>query len=386
MPLMIRSPGVYRAEVAPLPSPVLNTGVPAFLGYATQGPKETPTALANTAEFTERLGAPLGSGYLADAVTGFFANGGVRCVVVRLEPDYAAAIALRRGLTALEARDDLDLVCIPDAVRPRGDERLPPLEREVLELQLATLEHCDRLGDRFALLDALPGRTPDGVLLQRRALVGTNGALYYPWLAPRARAPVPTPFVPPSSRVAGIVASTDRRVGVHKAPANESVSDIADLELALGDIDQATLNKEGVNCIRAFAGRGIRVWGARTLSRDANWRYVSVRRLFLTAGRWIRVALAGAVFEPNDPALWARVKRELEAFLTGLFEAGALRGGSPEEAFVVRCDADTNPPSSRQTAGVSAEVALAAAGVHELVVVRIVVDASGVAITESSRP
>lgn len=381
---MIRSPGVYRAEVVAPPLPVLETGVPAFLGYATRGTKEAPVLLASAAEFTERLGAPLESGYLADAVGGFFANGGGRCIVVRLDPDRGEVVALRRGLTALEARDDLDLVCIPDAVRPRGVERLPPLEREVADMQLAALAHCDRLGDRFALLDALPGRTPNGVLLQRRALAGTSGALYYPWLAPRGHAPVPTPFVPPSSRVAGIVASTDRRVGVHKSPANERVDDVADLELVLDDVDQAKLNEEGVNCIRAFAGRGIRVWGARTLSRDANWRYVSVRRLFLTAGRWIRVALAGVVYEPNDPALWARVKRELEAFLTGLFEAGALRGGSPNEAFVVRCDADTNPPSIREAGGVRAEVALAAAGVHELVVVRIAVDASGVAITESS--
>ena len=130
--------------------------------------------------------------------------------------------------------------------------------------------------------------------------------------------------------------------------------------------------------IRRFTKSGIRVWGARTISNDPLWRYVNVRRLVLTTRRWIERNLTGVVFEPNDPRLWTRIVRELEAYLTGLFERGALQGQAPRQAFFVKCDAETNPPEVREAGRVVTEVGLAPAVPNEFVIVRIVQAVSGV--------
>jgi phage tail sheath protein FI len=146
----------------------------------------------------------------------------------------------------------------------------------------------------------------------------------------------------------------------------------------LTDAEQALLNPEGVNALRAFPGRGIRVWGARTLSGNAEWTYVSVRRLFLTAARWIELNLAGAAFEPHDTRLWNRITRELTSYFEGLFRAGALQGRTAAEAFFVQCDGTTNPPEARETGQVVTVIGLAPAAPNEFVVVRIVHGAGGV--------
>jgi hypothetical protein len=172
--------------------------------------------------------------------------------------------------------------------------------------------------------------------------------------------------------VAGIFARTDARTGVFKAPANEEVRDALDLEMVIDNSVQDRLNPEGVNCLRAFPGRGIRVWGARTLNRDPAWRYVNVRRLFLTVGRWIDRNMTWAAFEPNDSRLWVRIQRELGVYLTGFWRAGALQGQTPAEGFYVKCDADTNPPESRETGQVITEIGLAITAPAEFIVVRII--------------
>jgi len=159
---------------------------------------------------------------------------------------------------------------------------------------------------------------------------------------------------------------------VHKAPANEELEGVVDLAVHLTDADQAQLNPVGVNALRAFPGRGIRVWGARTLSRNAAWTYVNVRRLFLTATRWIELSLADAVFEPHDTRLWNRITRELTTYFEGLFRAGALRGRTAAEAFFVKCDGETNPPEVRETGRVVTVIGLAPAVPNEFVVVRII--------------
>jgi phage tail sheath protein FI len=151
----------------------------------------------------------------------------------------------------------------------------------------------------------------------------------------------------------------------------------------LTDALQAALNPIGVNAIRAFPGRGIRVWGARTLSSQAAWTYVSVRRIFLTAIRWIERNLGGVAFEPNDPQLWNRIGRELRVYFTALFRAGALQGRTPAEAFYVKCDAETNPPEVREAGRVVTEIGLAPASPNEFVVVRIIHGVGGVGATLS---
>jgi len=259
-------------------------------------------------------------------------------------------------------------------------------------MQMAVLEHCERCGDRMAVLDAWSLATPKEVLQQRgelrgRGLTGANAALYYPWLwVPEPKAELGRIKVPPCGHLAGVYARTDRRVGVHKAPANEELNGVLDLEVSVTDAEQATLHPESVNCLRVFPGRGLRVWGARTLSADPAWLHVSVRRLFITAGRWIERAMADVTFEPHDLLLWARIERELRAYFSALYRQGALRGASEEDAFYVKCDAETNPPDVQALGAVVTEIGLAPAVPHEFVVMRLVHGASGLTIAGPERP
>jgi hypothetical protein len=178
-------------------------------------------------------------------------------------------------------------------------------------------------------------------------------------------------YVPPCGHVAGVYARTDEHVGVFKAPANEEVLGAINLETNVDSRAHDELNPGGVNCLRAFAGRGIRVWGARTLSREAPWRYVNVRRQFLTINRWVALNTTWAAFEPNAVRLWVRISRELGEHLETLWRGGALKGDTRDEAFYVKCDEETNPPETREAGRVVTEVGLALVAPAEFVVVRI---------------
>lgn len=375
MALIYKTPGVYREEIFLKPETRLPTGVPGFIGFADAGSQELvgfnkPVPLHRKEEFAARFGSRTES-YLAEVVTGFFDNGGVRCYVVRADPGGDRMVALQNAIAALAPLDDLDLVAAPDAMSLRlqdGKLDLPA----IAQVQRRMLAHCAEQGNRMAILDALPERTAEGMLEQRdRLTIGqaepVNGALYYPWLRT-----ISGRFVPACGHVAGIFARTDAKVGVFKAPANEEVFGVLDLEINIDNSIQDQLNPEGVNCLRAFPGRGIRVWGARTLSRDPNWRYVSVRRLFLTLRRWIDLNMAWATFEPNDFRLWVRIQRELTTYLTKLLSDGALKGATPRQAFFVKCDAETNPPELREVGQVVTEIGLAPLAPAEFIVVRII--------------
>jgi phage tail sheath protein FI len=366
-----QAPGLYREDVFPARRAALPTGVPAFLGYTATGTVNEPVRLTLFSHLAEAFGSPVVGSHLAAAVEGFFLNGGRECLVVPLaggDPEDALAA----GLAALAPRQDLDLVCAPDLmVQGQAIDR-------TLRMQSAILAHCRAQGDRFAILDARPGSKPSDMLVQRNGLAGgENGALYYPWIRP-AGSIGGSAFVPPCGHVAGVVARCDLRTGVHKAPANEELAGIVDLETKLTDTDQALLNPEGINALRAFPGRGIRVWGARTLSRQSAWTYISVRRLFLTATRWMEINLAGVAFEPHDTKLWNRITRELTTYFEGLFRAGALKGRTAAEAFFVKCDGEINPPEVRETGRVVTVIGLAPSVPNEFVVVRIIHGASGV--------
>jgi phage tail sheath protein FI len=364
-----QAPGLYREDVFPARRAALPTGVPAFLGYTARGTANEPVRLTRFSQLGEAFGPPVAGRWLAAAVEGFFLNGGRECLVVPLahgaETDPEAA--LDAGLAALEPRQDLDLVCAPDVlVAGQAIDR-------TLRMQAAILAHCDAQGDRFAILDAVPG---SGLLAQRNGLQGENGALYHPWVLPAGA----SRFVPPCGHVAGVVARCDLRTGVHKAPANEELAGVVDLAASLTDADQALLNPKGINALRAFPGRGIRVWGARTLSSQPAWTYIGVRRLFLTAARWMELNLAGVAFEPHDTRLWNRITRELTTYFEGLFRAGALKGRTAAEAFFVKCDGEVNPPEVRETGRVVTVIGLAPSLPNELVVVRIIHGASGVGV------
>jgi len=377
-----KTPGVYRKDRFLTPSAKLPTAVPIFLGLTEKSPgaPHDPDlfSLIRLDEFEQKFGDPIVDNYLIHAVRGFFDNGGLLCYVLPLEAVTRQKIG--EALAALKSWDEIDLICAPDIMKT---------SESVTALQQLLLDHCDKTDDRFAILDSLVGADPTAienkVLMQRQDLSATNGALYYPWVRV-PDGPTDKNLVPPCGHIAGIYARSDQRVGVHKAPANEIVEGVLDLEFELTNSDQDELNPQGINCLRVFPGRGIRVWGARTLSDETNWTYVNVRRLFITAGRWVERNLPGVVFEPNDTQLWYRITRELTAYLNQLFEQGALKGRTAQEAFYVKCDAETNPPEVRNLGMVVTNVGLAPGVPSEFVEIRIIHGAEGITIAGPSGP
>jgi phage tail sheath protein FI len=178
-------------------------------------------------------------------------------------------------------------------------------------------------------------------------------------------------LIPPSGHVAGMWARNDSERGVHKAPANEVLRGVVDLELNITKGEHDLLNPNGINVIRAFPGRGIRVWGGRTLSSDTSWRYINVRRLFNYVESSILTNTDWVVFEPNDEALWGRISRTISGFLYGVWASGALFGNTPEQAFYVKCDAETNPTEVIEAGQVVTEIGIAPTKPAEFVVFRL---------------
>jgi uncharacterized protein len=365
-------PGVYREDLFPKAIPKFLTGVPAFLGFAQKGALNQPERLTLWPQFTSFFGEPFAESYLSDAVQGFFANGGHIGYVVRLDERIDVEAALENALEALATIDTVDLVCVPDLVRYG--------QAAVLRMQTALLEHCQQLGDRFAILDSLSADISAAEIKEQQQplsqlAAACNGALYFPWIQVANR------MLPPCGHIAGVYAQRDRDIGIFQAPANVRLEEALDLSTAVSDADQALLNPLGVNCLRSLPGRGIRIWGARTLSADPNWRYINVRRLVLTVARWCDRTFADVVFEPNDFRLWVRIERELTSFCEVLFRQGALQGQTAEEAFYVRCDGQTNPPEVREMGKVITEIGLAPASPAEFIVVRLIHGNAGVALT-----
>ncbi|MFG6413326.1 phage tail sheath family protein [Roseateles sp. DC23W] len=215
-------------------------------------------------------------------------------------------------------------------------------------IQDALITHvADPRRYRMAVLDAPPDVTPNQ-MRDLRGLVDSNrAALYYPWIVaanplagPNSTQPVEI-TLPPSGHVCGIYARNDIERGVHKAPANEVVRGALRFEPAVNFGQQELLNPIGVNCLRALNGRGLRVWGARTISSDPEWKYLNVRRYFNYLGASIDRGTQWAVFEPNGEMLWANVRGTIGDFLYNEWRNGALLGTKPEEAFFVRCDRTT---------------------------------------------
>ena len=301
-----------------------------------------------------------GNSALAHAVYGFFNNGGTRCWVARLYApvDAASTAAVNDALTAFEAIDEIALVAAPGATDA--------------EIHGALITHCEKLGDRFAILDGQETSdfTPEDI--QADTPNSDYAALYYPRIQVFDPATRERVFVPPSGHVAGIYARVDTERGVHKAPANAVVRGALGLEHRLSRADQEGLNPAGINAIRELNGN-IVVWGARTLGGDANgeWKHVNIRRLFLFLRESIDEGTQWVVFEPNDTALWAKITRNVTAFLTNVWRSGALFGNSPAEAFYVRCDASTNSPEVRELGQVVCEIGVAVTRPAEFVVFRI---------------
>jgi phage tail sheath protein FI len=234
------------------------------------------------------------------------------------------------GLEALKAVDDISLLCCPDesAISPRGTI--------AGRLEAA----CDSMKDRFAILESLPQEQGQPATVV--PTVNSNyAAFYYPWLnvvSPTNGSPT---LIPPGGHIAGIYARSDTNENVAKDPANEQILGISSLQLPINNELQAVLNPIGVNCLRYFKGQGNLVWGGRTTSRDPDWKYINVRRLFIYIEKSIQRGTQWVVFEPNDPTTWARVRRSVSDFLTGLWMQDMLMGATKDEAYFVRCDRTT---------------------------------------------
>jgi len=258
--------------------------------------------------------------------------------------DYIGDAADRTGFSGLEQVEEVTMVAVPDlmAAYEQGSVDL----ETVKAVQLAVISHCELMGDRMAILDPPPQLSAQEAAKWRRIEAGYDSkfaALYYPWIKVLDPVSGSNRFIPPSGHIAGVWARNDNERGVHKAPANEIIRGAVELETQLTRTEQELLNPIGVNAVRSFPGRGVRVWGARTLSSDPAWRYVNVRRLFNYLEKSILTATQFAVFEPNDPALWGKLTRSISSFLIGEWRKGALFGRSADEAFFVKCDDETNP-------------------------------------------
>jgi hypothetical protein len=291
----------------------------------------------------------------------------------RLRPaELIGSPAERTGLGGLEEVDEVTMVAVPDlmAAYPDGS----PGPREIEAVQHAVIDHCERLRDRMAILDVPPGLDADQAR-RWRTRTGHDSpyaCLYWPWIRVFDPATRATVAVPPSGHVAGVWSRSDASAGVHRAPANEEVHGTSRLDTgAISRLDQELLNPAGVNCLRAFPGRGIRVFGARTLSSDPAWRYLNVRRLLNYLRESILAGTQWAVFEPNDSSLWSRLERTATAFLLAEWRHGALLGAAPEEAFYVRCDRSTNAAQLLDLGTVTCEVGVALVKPSEFVVFRL---------------
>jgi len=366
------SPGVYVEEVdrGTKPLEMVGTSTVGFIGESAVGPVNQPILCTNWSQFTKHFGDFKNSKYLAHAVYGFFNNGGGRCFIVNVGDDVDADAkkkaakyigkdngpGTRTGLKAFDDLDDINVVAAPGQTDPA--------------IQDAVLSHCENARYRFALLDSPEVIEKGGVDKLVKPRDSKYGAYYFPWLE------VYDPykgnvFMPPSGYMAGVYARSDAERGVHKAPANEIVRGALGLKYGITKGEQDLLNPKGINCIRSFPNRGIRVWGARTVSSDASWRYVNVRRLFNMVEQSIEIGTQWAVFEPNDHRLWKRVTRDITAFLLRLWRQGALFGKTPDEAFYVKCDEETNPPEVVDAGQLIVEVGMCPVKPAEFVVFRI---------------
>ncbi len=263
----------------------------------------------------------------------------------------------RYGLAGIAELEEIDLIAIPDLPwcleKSAGFKSVKDMEI----VQQAVITQCEEKKDRFAILDLPPGENPRGAMQWRRLFDSSFAAFYYPYVVPansRSKRPVP-----PSGHIAGVYARCDNREGVYRAPANEVLEGVVDLELFLQQQDIAMLNTEGINCSQVFPQRGIRVWGARTASGNAALRHVNVRRTIVAITRSLNVGLQWVVFENNDADLWQMLSRDVTFFLDQLWREGYLKGDRSDDAFTVRCDKHINNEQERTDGRVNVDVWLA---------------------------
>jgi hypothetical protein len=360
---------------------------------------------------------PADGSFLRSAVRGFFANGGSECLVLAVSPAAAmtdrvdSLLRVLRNTGPLADREEVGLVCVPDAV----STRLMADPDARYSVQSALLAHCAECTDRFAILDP-PEHLPDdrdpvnGLAGMVSKLRSEYGAIYFPWLLDdlsREGASLPTDLhaeqqwrnlesnsktgsgaasrfetVPPCGHVAGLFARRSGYRGGYRSPANAPLFGVLDTAQSISNARRGVLNEVGVNCIAARRNAGVQVMGGRTLSGLERYRYISAARLMIGLRRWLRQHMSDMVFEPQTPLLWDRIRRRLFGHCLDLWRAGALAEGADEmDAFTVQCDSETNPLGSQERGQVIAKLSLAPSVPAEFIEVQIVHDASGFSVS-----
>lgn len=397
-----QTPGVYVEEIESGSKPIEAgaTNIVGFLGIAEKGPVNQATLVTNWTQYTKIFGGLHEGGWLGHGVYQFFQNGGTKCYINNLaepakkkaeapakdgekgdkaakeeaaaektpveikNPDNIAKLIIgkdegvgkKSGLFLFDEIQDISIVCAPGVTDPAAQD--------------AILTHCEKNRFRFAVLDS-PETLEAGIDTMPMPRDSIMGAYYFPWVQMYDMVADQNVYAPPSGGVCGIYGRVDGTRGVHKAPANELFKTALGVKYNLTDAEQELLNPKGINCIRDFPGRGIRVWGARTISSNPEWRYVNVRRLFCMVEQALQNGTNWVVFEPNTRDLWKKITRNITAFLLNIWRSGALFGDSPEEAFYVRCDDELNPPEMIDAGYVTIELGLAPAKPAEFVVFRV---------------
>jgi phage tail sheath protein FI len=268
------------------------------------------------------------------------------------------------SLASLETVDDVALLAVPDEVRFATPATAGPVTA-------AVIAQCERRKDRFAIVSSANGHSDVSQLKPPQD--SAWAAFYYPWIDVHDPLTGRTLRMPPTGHIAGVIARTDTERGVHKAPANEELRGVTGLEFSITDSTQDILNPRGVNAIRdcRAAGRGIRVWGARTMSSDPEWKYVNVRRFLTFLESSIYNGTQWAVFEPNGERLWGNVRASITDFLLPLWRSGALLGTRPEQAFFVKVDRTTMTQNDIDTGRMICIIGVAPLRPAEFVIFRI---------------
>lgn len=310
---------------------------------------------------------------------------------VNEDPNALTTADYFKGIDTLE-KVSVNLVSIPDAtVTAPGTSHFQAADVQAIQTHM--IAHCEKMQDRFAILDALqmlptPAQDFTPINNQRQNLNSDNGyaALYFPWIG------IANPFgtgqiwIPPSGHLAGVFTTNDNDFGVYKAPANEQITTALAVQVPMSDGDQGPLNDVGINVLRVFPFQGVTIWGARTITPPSQvpWRFVNVRRLVTFIEKSIQDGTRFAVFEPNNLTLWQQVKRMVTGFLMEQWQEGALFGATPDLAFRVRVDETLNPPDLRAQGIMVVEVTVVPTTPAEFIIFQVIQDITGTTLQESS--
>ncbi|WP_426300200.1 phage tail sheath family protein [Arthrobacter sp. R-11] len=427
-----QAPGVYVQEVPSGARSIgqVSTSIAGFVGVAPDPLAHLDEArvLDNWTQFVDQyVGKATQGTPLSNAVFGFFANGGGRCYVVNVGTGGSLTGTARKptGLTLFEAIDDISMVAAPGYANADAYAALQAhVEHPLRQDRMAILDTVEKVDDVGALTRAAtsglpdepepdkpenpeepakpakPGKPEEAAKPEETAPAagatsedalgapqspGGYTALYFPWIVMTDPVSGKKVTQPPSGHMAGVWARVDGSRGVHKAPANEPIQGALDLVRRVSRGEQEVLNPAGVNCIRYFPGEGIRVWGARTKAPEASeYRYINVRRLTNMIKESVADGTRWVVFEPNDHTLWKSIRRDIGAFLTNVWRDGALLGTTPQQAFFVKCDEETNPPEVRDAGQVVTLIGIAPVKPAEFVIFKLMQSAEATSETESA--